>query len=276
MPFPDTSAARGDREAPLTENCGVCDAWRCLGLTGHHSHLEVEPGRILRSGRYFLRETFPTWQSLQHVFIEFLGPSQASIQAAAVARWDYYRQCVGLTIDTVETEELIYLFNIFDDYFFRGTLKRWTAVIWADYDRGRSGSTTLYTHASVPYVIITIHRPPRPGGVGDCSHDDPSEIIATLLHEMCHAIFELYVCRSCCKASGPGLTGHGVAWLSLAFAVQEGVKRSFEGLGNLSLDVADDSVSVQDELDALGRHGMWRDRRRVRRRARANGGKTVY
>lgn len=66
---------------------------------------------------------------------------------------------------------------------------------------------------------------------------------------MCHAIFELYACQSCCQASGTGLTRHGAAWLSLASAVPKGAKKSFKGLEGISLDVTEDSEGVQKGWD---------------------------
>ena len=114
-----------------------------------------------------------------------------------------------------------------------------------------------------------------PGKPGDWSHEDPSEVIATLLHEMCHAVFRLYACRYCCKASGPGFTDHGAAWLSLAYAAQEGLRRSFAGLENVALDVYNNSGSVRKELEVLKQYGLWTDRWQLRRQALAYQGQIV-
>ena len=75
----------------------------------------------------------------------------------------------------------------------------------------------------------------------------------------------------CCRASGPRLTGYGVAWLSLACAVQQAAKRSFEGLGNLTLEVNDASRPICLEVQKLVRHGLLADAERLFRLARVHG-----
>lgn len=139
MSFTATSAARDDWEAPPTSKCGVCSGCRRRDSSGNYHHLKVERDRILRSGRYFLKEPFPTGQTLPHDLTEFLGPGrQASIQEKAWAGWNYRQQSVELATDSVAMKELIYLFNIFDDYIFRRTLKRWTTLICVENDGGTS------------------------------------------------------------------------------------------------------------------------------------------
>lgn len=68
------------------------------------------------------------------------------------------------------------------------------------------------------------------------------EVLQTLLHEMIHALFNVYECRcaSCTtaenRAVNTGVSGHGPNWRELGMAVQEEAERMFEGGWELDLD----------------------------------------
>lgn len=282
---PASSVARGDRVVPPLSNCGVCEECKLRNQPGSltsssHDHFSLEFGRILRSGRRFLRDSVHGWRVLQDGFTElFTAASRVDIQKEAVIRWQDHQQRHGLTIDFNKATELKHVFNMIDDYLFRGTLKGSKKLIWVDYDPTNPellGQTYLDEDAPDTRVVIEITRTPNPGEHGEHPHDDPSEVIDTLLHEMCHAVFELYTCQYCCTASGPGFTGHGPAWLSLCHAVQESLRMSFAGFENFEFAIADDSSSVQEELEALEEHGLWTVRRQLRRQALAYQNKPVH
>ena len=277
------AAAMGNLGAPPTNKCSGCGDCKKGGTSGSHKHFDLEFGRILRSGRYFLRNPnygryflqnpIYSWRSVRDGLVELLASdNNYDIQTAALARWRVRQQKSGLAIDTNEAKELKYVFNIFDDYFFRGILKQSTTLIWVRSDAPFRGRTTSVTKGPSKWVEIKIARPRRPDQPDYRSDADSSSIIATLLHEMCHAVFRNYGCRQCCRASGRGLTGHGVACLSLAFAVQQAVKSSFEGLGSLTLDVTETSAHVRKEVAKLMQHSLLTDVERLCRLARAHGG----
>lgn len=117
------------------------------------------------------------------------------------------------------------LVDIFDDFFFCGTLKDKVRIAWVEW------------YADMPYKGLTMDDPNNPDhaliwiatlGTGyPWSKVNAKSLIGTLLHEMVLAFLRVFACCCCscsCAVSGDnarGFHGHGAAFIRLATAVEE-------------------------------------------------------
>ena len=120
-------------------------------------------------------------------------------------------------------EELI---HALDELLFDGRIARLAYFEWWPLSQDIRGNCTPHTSSirtrrSLARVVIRLNLDNRRTGV---------KILGTLLHEICHAFFQIYVCPKeicsigdCATVRGwttIGRTGHGYAWQKLATAVE--------------------------------------------------------
>ena len=78
------------------------------------------------------------------------------------------------------------------------------------------------------------------------------ELWGTLLHEMCHAFIDLFVCscRSCSEGarSGGGLSGHGPTWVLAARMIEREADRVFRVADEVPFD-----LGIVEGVDLEGR-----------------------
>lgn len=140
-----------------------------------------------------------------------------------------------------ESLDLNFFFTLFDDYFFRGALQKWTRIEWVDYasDPDAYGSTKADSEAEdesdvleILEVLITITRPPESEGWDE---KVVRRILETILHEIAHAIFRAFRCRCVdCECTTSlaltiGMEGHGPLWVELAQAIETVCELKFRG-----------------------------------------------
>ena len=147
------------------------------------------------------------------------------IQIDALMRWRASRT------DHREEKEgyafpLDFYFELFDDYFFLGSLRQYTKVAWAHNTPANVewvGFTQINRRSMTPgplEILIQVKR-----------QDDQllnreiiRECLDTLLHEMIHAFFMIY---SVSARETEGLTGHGLCWVQVATVIAAEANRSF-------------------------------------------------
>ena len=142
---------------------------------------------------------------------------------------------------------------MYDDYFFCGALHGRVDVVWVD-DCPKKGYTV---DAAGPRhrATISIKRPGAEHTIW--TRRLVRESLQTLLHEMIHALFNVYECRcAACttvehQASNTGVpgSGHGSNWRELGQAVQEEAEKMFGGFDERwDLDVGRWSGSHVEEV----------------------------
>lgn len=132
-------------------------------------------------------------------------------------------------LNSEDPESLPAWFEYFDDLFFLGALgreRRCTPDFVEPEEeyygtctdtRGDPDTTAKNVRADIEITFVPHIK---------CPDKKSSHYLGTLLHEMCHAVFQLYACKSdgpCYDAcvENEGCRGHGPAWQDLAAAIQK-------------------------------------------------------
>jgi len=120
-----------------------------------------------------------------------------------------------------DEKDLGFFLKLYDDDFFFGTLSQWTRVEFVDEreNRPKYGFMKDDPEKLAPHVLISIVRR-KHSTYG--TRDVTEETLRILLHEMAHAMIEVFRCRCHCSASTGGITGHGPSWLKLGVAFTTG------------------------------------------------------
>ena len=201
------------------------------------SHPPFQYTRIDSTGSITISEQRPTAPVLCKGIRSLFDPRDASIypvRADALQRWHTWIRRLSPKIDA-RSFDLVYVFRIFDDYFFCSGLRHRVRVDWVDkfpdefkgvYGRtippGRDPAHPHNVHIEIrkleSWNEVTIRF-----------------MLSVLIHEMGHAVFMLFECQcgQCwCQVRkhwGSGITGHGNEWKELARAMETELRRSFTG-----------------------------------------------
>lgn len=190
-------------------------------------------------------------------------------QLNALARWHAFPFPLGKSTQH-HPLPLDFFFDIFDDYFFLGSLRPYTAVEYVDRmpHPGLRGLCTTYKHrmpsGGPPETRIRILR--RKDSAPVWSAEVVGGYLGTLLHELAHAFLDIHtldrspveVVRFRRQAETDGMTGHGPCWIEVAKAVQEEADRSFGGVqAGWDLNIKRARVNEKRAV------GKWRDRREL-------------
>ena len=159
------------------------------------------------------------------------GDGLEKIQKSALKRWHALRFEWTKRVDAYPIP-LDSFVEIFDDYFFLGSLRPYTEVRFVDDTQANlfSAGSTRKRRMSPGQIHIEI-RLKRPVSklLGRAS---TQFLLATLLHEMTHAFLDIYSSPEeipgCNRkiAETMGLTGHGPCWVKVAAAIEEEADRS--------------------------------------------------
>ena len=122
---------------------------------------------------------------------------------------------------------LDFYFEIFDDYFFLGSLRPYTNVVWAQNTLANIdwvGFTKIRSSFMTPGPLEVLIQIKRLDHHKLRNREVVAECLDTLLHEMIHAFFMIY---SVGDVETEGLTGHGKCWVRVACVVAKEANRSF-------------------------------------------------
>ncbi|KAI9719316.1 MAG: hypothetical protein M1812_003646 [Candelaria pacifica] len=148
-------------------------------------------------------------------------------------------------IDTI----IQWYFGLFDGFLFGGLLGSrdgTTRVVRQELNLNILGTTHLtlsYEEQSDPRVKIALDLDLGPSDTS-ASINELDEVLETLLHEMVHAVFQIYHCHcdDCLRKEyctrEIGYTGHGEAWADVARAVEDAANRWAGGLHSFDLGIA--------------------------------------
>ena len=185
------------------------------------------------------------------------------IQAqAAQPLWTWFNCYEG--IDTTTLTDLEQRLNLLDDYFFCGILKRWIAIRWVDEFPGnlRHNGQVYRDPQDETLHIIEIRIPQEVQVTGVVSFRRFQRLVGTLLHEMTHAAFDIYMCR-CCSCSclinmvdSYGIEGHGPSFRDLGRGIEDKMNNLFRSDRLWYLNVADGSHAHIQEINARIDHGF--------------------
>lgn len=162
------------------------------------------------------------------------GDGLEEIQTSALERWHALQFEWGKSIEAYPIP-LDSFVEILDDYFFLGSLRPYTEVMLMD-DTSETIFWAGFTGSRKPasgtkYIEIKL-KPPVSKLWGRAA---TKFFLATLLHEMAHALISIYsgpekllgVNRK--RAETSGLTGHGPCWVKIAAAIEREANRSLGG-----------------------------------------------
>jgi len=183
------------------------------------------------------------------------------VQLKALIRWREFRFPVGHDIDSLP---LNFFLELFDDYLFRGALRKRVVVKWTEgFPEGpdMKGQTAVINNnvSGVDDIQIDIKRPID----GQWKPLLILSILGVLLHEMGHAFYVidtysvewpmsyLKLAKTC------GLTGHGPSWRKIASVIEKEAKRSFRGLSVLDFPNSLKPTKLPRDW-FLGFHESWR------------------
>ena len=191
-----------------------------------HANAQLEPRDI--PSRYacedLTREFVKYWTRLPEG-----GEAELDqVQRNALTRWR------ASQTDLREEKEgyrfpLNFFFEIFDDYFFLGSLRQYTRVVWAHNTPANSewvGLTKINGRSMTPEPLEILIQVKRQGDQLR-NRDIIRDCLDTLLHEMVHAFFMIY---SVSAMETEGLTGHGLCWVQVATVIAVEANRSFSEL----------------------------------------------
>ena len=175
------------------------------------------------------------------------------VQRDALMRWranetERRREKEGYTFP------LDFYFEIFDDYFFLGSLRQYTKVAWAHNTPANIdwvGLTKVNSRFVTPGPLEILIQVKRQDDqlrnreiVGEC--------LDTLLHEMVHAFFTIYSVSAMEIMETVGLTGHGECWVRVATVIAAEANRSFgESWDQWELGIADARLLEEKTLRRL-------------------------
>ena len=134
-----------------------------------------------------------------------------------------------------ETEfDLKDMFFVLNDFLFLGALRNRCCVEWMDESRtgkrqkmvGWCESREETNHGLVQWIGLARPTEGKPLSVRD--------ILATLIHEMCHAMFGLACNCACCscplnRLNSEGFSGHGPSWGKLRSSIERTVNTHLSG-----------------------------------------------
>lgn len=137
---------------------------------------------------------------------------------------------------TPEIEQLQEYFDCFDDFWFLGLLRARCKVRWIipsdciglEVSGQAKAVSTCWEHRQIHKIDILLRCEPR----GCPDNQRCHRILSTLLHELCHAVLNIYGCK--CHISMAdflyfrGLEGHGKAWADLFLWVRVSARIVFE------------------------------------------------
>ncbi|MCJ1458676.1 hypothetical protein MMC28_009050 [Mycoblastus sanguinarius] len=166
-----------------------------------------------------------------------IATSIYKVQTGALRRWDKWMSLRNLRfMMSIRYFRLESIFQIFDDYLFRRALRSHVRFAWVGgdpFELGYYGRSGIDSDLKYPTkVLIEIVAP-----AADKNWDESTvqNLLATCLHELAHAVFELFECK-CVRCQchdhrrvGSGFTGHGPQWKKLAEAIEVELRRSFSG-----------------------------------------------
>ena len=135
-----------------------------------------------------------------------------------------------------ETEfDLKDMFFVLNDFLFLGALRNRCCVEWVDERRTGKWQKTLgwcehgeeTNHGLVQWIRLVRPTGAKPQSVRD--------VLITLMHEMCHAIFTFRCdCPCCCcplnRLNGEGFSGHGPSWGKLRRSIERTANTHLTGL----------------------------------------------
>ncbi|QSZ32321.1 hypothetical protein DSL72_001895 [Monilinia vaccinii-corymbosi] len=186
------------------------------------------------------------------------------MQNEAIRKWNEIdiMNCTDQFLSVLTKAILEKYFHIFDDLFFGGTLGEKVTIVASATPNDDAGLRGIArqdfdsTHnCYVPKSTITIY-----------DHQDPifgkrmRFFFNTLVHEMCHAFFQVYRCvGSCCDNDSLlelGPTGHGIMFQELAYDIERmaarksvlGFKLNLGRYFNLLRDIWDEA-DWKDRMD---------------------------
>ena len=192
------------------------------------------------------------------------GEGLEEVQKDALARWHACRFQLGVCTETYPLP-LDFLVDVFDDYFFLGSLRRYVTVLVTDETRANSAWVGLTTSkgkgipSGPPQIQIELKRPPNQLWTRELVQD----FLDTLLHEMSHAFLMIHSSPGGYLGNWPwrrvveteGLTGHGPCWVKVAEAIAAEADRALGGVWDKwDLKIAD---SCCLEREALREPRMW-------------------
>lgn len=195
--------------------------------------------------------------TIEYISRGVMGPYDfRKLQERALERWRIrWNKNGGIYLNRSHISDIRFYFDIFDQYFFCGTLRS-TRIQWTQHIHKVYATTTPPSHGNIIFMNCSEEKIPR-------TPEGDSWILAVLLHEMVHAMLMQYQCRCCCRINTVGLTGHGASWWNLKSAVELEAGRSFTEVGNgnwhLVLPTANGSnVSYQEESRRLRELGVFK------------------
>ena len=128
-----------------------------------------------------------------------------------------------------DNQELQYLFDIFDDYFFQGLLGAFVTVQWVDYNPDSTADQTtedVDNHDRVPINMVRL-----PGDLnGAWTRSRAIRLLSGFLLDMADAMLGIFSCAcvTCeCYANNVSAVH---AWVELCEAIEDEANRSFRGL----------------------------------------------
>ncbi len=248
------------RKPRLCENgCGFCMSCNAYPLLKahdnfghHHIFQDYSPTRSCRQLKVkAYRSDEVVYNTIKYICTGTVGNHNLQhLQNDAQQRWrNRWFQHAGLRLDGRELSDLRFYFDVFNEYFFWGTLSS-TDIQWADHQRmtemDRLGYETLFEYGSFHGISHIRLREP---GIHDSQTPNVSlRILGTLLHEMVHAMIDLYSCSCCCAINSEGVMGHGPAWMRLGQAVEACANKAFPEAGKWDLGVQFTDVSYYREV----------------------------
>jgi hypothetical protein len=258
MDFPEQST----RKPRSCENgCGFCTS--CDAYLPHETHQNfgrhstfqnytlTRPGLRLEFKGYRSDEVVDN--TLNYIWTGTVGNHDLQrLQKKAQQRWrDRWFEYAGLKLDARGLSDVRFYFNVFNDYFFCGTLRS-TNIQWVDHQSMTEidwlGETSI-VEDDASQAIAYIRLEP---GIHDSQSSNVSlGILGTLLHEMVHAMIELYSCSCCCAINSKGVMGHGAAWMRLGQAVEACADKAFPEAGKWDLGVQFTDPSYCREVNRL-------------------------
>ncbi|KAL9068822.1 MAG: hypothetical protein Q9161_005909 [Pseudevernia consocians] len=194
------------------------------------------------------------WKTIQ----EDDGNGLEVIQLNALARWHAFRFKFGKRTEEYALPHDFFV-EIFDDYFFLGSLRQYIKVELVDEMpansdwKGISKRKGQHVFLGLPEVQIEIKRPPNQLWTKELIQ----EHLDTLLHEMTHAFLMIYSSTAAFAGSWhypeivetEGLTGHGSCWVVVAAAIAAEADRSLGALWDKwDLGIANAQLSEREAL----------------------------
>lgn len=226
--------------------CGICQACKKYPLLKNHrnlgQHYEIHKSPADSHGLQLEIKGYRSGEIVDNIIgyvftgvigVHNLQPLRKNAQKRWSMRWIEYD---GLKLDQRGVADLRFYFDVFNDYFFCGTLSS-TNVCWGDADRmdgaHQLGYTSLFENGQFEDIAdIRLRR----SKINVFYYSDVNlGILSTLLHEMTHALITLYTCSCCCAINTEGVLGHGTSWLRLGQAIESEANRVFPEAGKWDL-----------------------------------------